>query len=291
MSNQGGPAMIPNDRVANSFAKDDALSESRRIRGQSIGQATATLVIHFTPRSGSSWLSSLLEASSYLGTGLELFNPDFLHSIAQFYGARSLGEYVEMAKHFSARGGVLSFEVTSHQLAAVFRNPEDFFAMYRGCPSFWLIREDIVSQAVSLAKMVRMKIGHATQADPARRRAADESFDYDQQEILKWLQHILAAERLSELFFSEFDVSPTRLSYERMISTHPREIIAGFARAAGRPSPPDTLELNSAHEKIATQKNIEFANLFRRQNAAFLSEVEHERSAWVSKVVSFQAVD
>lgn len=96
---------MPHERIANSFADDDVTSESRRTLGKRKRTAEVTLVIHFTPRSGSSWLGSRLERSGRLGTGFELFNPDFLPSIARSYGARSLEEYIEMAQHFSARGG------------------------------------------------------------------------------------------------------------------------------------------------------------------------------------------
>ncbi len=282
--------MIPHERIAARFAKDDAVSESRRIHGHSKSQAEVTLVIHFTPRSGSSWLASLLAGSQRLGTGFELFNPDFIPSIAQVYGARSLEEYIELARHFGARGGVMSFEIVSHQLNAVFRDRGDFFTAYRGCPSFWLIREDIVAQAVSLAKMVRTKIGHATQTDAAARRAADDAFSYDREEISRWLRHILAAERLSEQWFAEFGVSPTRLSYERLVATPPHDVLAEFSRAAGQPSLPANLLRESPHHKIGTHKNVEFADRFRQQHSEWLAEVEHERSAWVAKAAAFPTV-
>jgi len=97
--------VIPHERIANSFADDDVTSASQRTRGKQKSKAEVTLVIHFTPRSGSRWLESILERSGRLGTGFELFNPDFLPSIARSYGARSLEECIEMAQHFSARGG------------------------------------------------------------------------------------------------------------------------------------------------------------------------------------------
>ncbi len=271
------------ERVAQQFAKDDPESEQRRIQGKAKKPADTTLVIHFTPRSGSSWLSSILESTNRLGIGLELFNPNFVPNIARHYGARSLAEYVDMARHFSARGGVLSFEITSHQLAAVFEHPTDFFDTYAGCPSYWLIREDIVSQAVSLSKMVQTKISHAPQAQTPARQAADAAFAYDGQDILKWLKHILAAERRSEQYFKDYGIAPFRMSYEGMIQNGAHGVLSRIAKAAGLPALPDGLEIKSAHEKIATPKNDEFSERFRQQHRRFLSDVGAERAQWIDK--------
>lgn len=275
---------MASDRVSGCFADDDEASAARRALGAKMKRASSTLVIHFTPRSGSSWLSSVLESTRGLGTGLELFNPSFMANIAKHYGARSLSEYIEMARYFSARGGVLSFEITSHQLRAVFRNSEDFFHIYDGCPSYWLIREDIVSQAISLAKMVKTGVGHAPQADSKNRKVADDSFSYDAKDILKWLNHILVAERSSEKFFADHGVTPYRISYERMMGKDARLFLSDFSRFAGLPKLTEEIEIKSSHEKIGTRKNNDFADRFRHEHRIYLDEVAGERSAWLQKL-------
>ncbi len=277
--------IVASSRVENSFSADNKEAEERRLHGHKLLRAKTTLVIHFTPRSGSSWLSSLLEGTGRLGTGLELFNPTFMPNIAKHYGARTLDEYIEMARYFSARKGVLSFEITSHQLNAVFKNTSDFFDIYRGCPSYWLIREDIVAQAVSLAKMVRTNVGHATISSRAELKKSDDIFSYDAGEIKRWLKHILVAERQSEKFFEGQGISPLRLAYEKITKMTPNALLSEIANWANLPGLPNEVSIASSHEKIGTSRNVEFAQRFRSDEAEFVKEVESERTEWVAKAV------
>jgi LPS sulfotransferase NodH len=271
-------------KVSEYFAPDDEHSAKRRGIGLKLPRAEHRLVIHFTPRSGSSWLSSLLESAGYLGTGLELFNPNFMANIARHFGARSLGEYIDLAHHFSARKGVLSFEVTSHQILAVFKDPGDFFNVFEGSSSFWLIREDIVAQAVSLAKMVRLNIAHATSADAETRSKAESNFDYDGAEIKKWLNHILVAERHTESFLRDHRISSLRFSYEQITKLSPIQVLETITAWSRLPAPPMNMEIATHHEKIGTSKNIEYAEHFREENSEFLNSVNEERNTWLGSL-------
>ena len=274
----------PSDRILASFAADDEESFNRRALTRSMRRANKTLVIHFTPRSGSSWLGSVLESTERLGRGIELYNPAFIPKIAKHFGARSLAEYVDLANFFISRGGVVSLEVTSHQIIAAFAQPRDFFELYSDCPSFWLIREDIVSQAVSLAKMQSTGLAHAPHSDLKSRILMDDVFSYDGDQILRWLEHILAAERNSEEFFHRHNVKPYRLSYERIMSKDVGLLLSEITGAAGLPDIPSTCRIETDHKKLATPKSRDFADRFREEHNERLKVVAIERSTWLKKL-------
>lgn len=272
------------ERVAGLFAEDNETSLMQRTQNLKLECAHTTLVFHFTPRSGSSWLSSILESTGILGTGLELFNPDFMADIARAYGARSLAEYIQMARHVSGHSGVLSLEVTSHQLSAAFKNPSEFFRIYENCPSYFLIREDIVSQAVSLTKMVKTGVSHAPQINQDDLNSADETFEYSADEILSWLNHILEAERNSEKFFEDYGVQPLRISYERMFSKDVDQFLSDITEFAGLPQLPETVKAQSDHKMLATKINRDFAKRFTYEHEHYLNEVNAERRTRLEKL-------
>ncbi|RBO53222.1 hypothetical protein DSD19_09730 [Rhodovulum sp. BSW8] len=266
------------------FAPDDEESAKRRIAGARREKAERTLLIHFTPRSGSSWLASLLEATGCLGIGHELFNPSFMPQNARYFGARTLTEYVEMARRFPVRQGSLSFKITSHQLHAVFDDPDQFFAAFADAASVWLIREDIVAQAVSLAKMVQTQVGHTADSDGETRRRAEAGFAYDRSTIKYWLRHILAAEQCTENCLRTYRIAPLRLSYERITAIPPRQLVELMANWCGYPGLPDDAPPSSRHEKIGTAQNLDYAERFRRENRGFLAKVEAERRSWLDRL-------
>jgi len=277
--------VIASNRVAGCFAFDDETSHARRIFGKSLNRAVRTIVIHFTPRSGSTWLASILENSRELGNGLELFNPYFITETAKHYGARNLSEYIEMSQYFSPIGGILSFEVTSHDIHATFKNPHAFFDIYRGCPSYFLIREDIVSQAVSLAKMVSTGVSHSTALAFKDRCILENHFAYDGEVIAEWLRHILISEQMSESFFADHGVEPLRLSYEGMMKMKVAELLARIKKFADLPELLVDQETESSQQKIATRQNYEFAERFREEYKEWLHEIELERRIRLKRLV------
>jgi len=244
-----------------------------------------TYVIYFTPRSGSSRLTEILSQTQKLGEATEAFNPNFLPGIAEAVQAKDMQSYIENLSRWLNRNGVFGFEITGHQLNKVFPQVTDFFDAFSNAKSFWLIREDIVAQAVSLAKMVTLDIGHTAQSNPDQRREAEKSFTYAPQKIKRWLNHILAAERLSETWFKRFEISPKRMSYEKMIQLSAGEIANDFASHLGLPDLPE-IRFSLQHQKLGTSKNREFADRFRIDEAEFLKTVAKERQPMLNALNS-----
>ena len=247
---------------------------------------STSYVIYFTPRSGSSRLTEILSQTKQLGTATEVFNPNFVPNISQAVQARNLNEYIENTRRWLSRqNGVFGFEITDHQLRAVFPDTQLFFDHFGTAPSFWLIREDIVAQAISLAKMVTTSIAHTVTANAAEIAESDKKFSYSPKAIKQWLKHILVAEENSEQNFLAQGIQPRRLSYEQITPMSPQETVNLFARELGF----DNItmpEFDLKHHRLSTGKNQVFADRFRNDEAAFLKRVEARRAPWLSQLNS-----
>ncbi len=240
-------------------------------------------VIYFTPRSGSSWLTDILATTQRLGRANELFNPHFIPNIAKACNAASLTDYINLTKRRLQTQGAFSFEITYHQLRTVFPDPGTFEENYGDLPSFWLIRENIVEQAVSLAKMVATQVAHTASASDESRVAAEQRFKYDPEQIKRWLIHILAAERANEDYFNRFEISPFRMSYEQTTRLGAEAVVKLIANRVGVYDLPD-IALESQHGKLGTQLNSNYAQRFVEDERLFLATVEEERAEWLEKL-------
>lgn len=76
--------------------------------------------ILFTPRSGSSWLTSILTQTKAMGTPSEWFNPELMPSSSRAKGARNLDQFVgpsaattSMATSSGSRSPTTSFAPSS----------------------------------------------------------------------------------------------------------------------------------------------------------------------------------
>jgi len=245
-------------------------------------KAQKQLVIYFTPRSGSSWLTETLSLSNCLGRANEVFNPNFIPNIAQSCNATSLDTYIDLIQRRLNTRGVFSFEITWHQLQAVFDDTAAFMSHFGAAQSAWLIRRDIVAQAVSLAKMVKTNVAHSPTADAQTQQHAEASFVYDPVLIRRWLTHILAAERGTEAHFAEYELSPLRLTYEDIMAAGAERTRAEFAEYIGIREIPN-INAIPKHSKLGTSQNIDFAVRFRQDEAMFVQDVEEERMPWLAQ--------
>lgn len=263
--------------------KDVVVDPTKRPKFLDRPEPRCEYIIHFTPRSGSSWLTDILAATRKLGHANEIFNPTFVPRIAEAVGATDMDEYAQRIKRRFNTQGVFGFEVTAHQLKAVFENYAAFQAYFPTAAHFWLIREDIVIQAVSLAKMVSTKVAHTKGAADASVAHADAQFAYDGPLIRKWLDHIRAAEVQSERWFDENGISPLRMSYETIIPLGAHGMVGVIAGHLGVPTP-DLANVPVGHEKLGTSKNTQFADRFREENAGFIQMLTAERAEMLSRL-------
>lgn len=246
----------------------------RYLAGQRAGQ---TYVIHFTPRSGSSWLGDVVSKTNALGTPEEFFNPNFVPNIANVFNVSTLDDYIEVLLRRRGVGGIFGFEITHHQIIATFGSADAFLERFGAARPLWLIREDIALQAVSLFKMVHGQVSHRTSTADDTVRAADATLSYDNDELVRWLRHIWKAEIGTEEVLARTGQEVLRLSYERNVATDTLDLVNRIAAHVGRPPVPGPLAA-SGHDKIGTARNAEWADELRQRNAALFDTIDEERA-------------
>lgn len=237
--------------------------------------AWKTYCIFFTPRSGSSWLTNVLTTARGFGHPDEAFNPEFVREGLRLLNAYDLDSYVEMLRRHHGHRSAFGFEAVIDQVPVVFETYDRFFSIFPPTGTFFfLIREDIVEQAVSLAKAIKTQLFHSTQVEDGAVEDADGRFAYVAEDIGHWLRHVHAQEKQSEAVFKTFGVTPIRLSYEAMMAGGPEEVVAAFSqhlgvRSGGPPRP--------SHRKLGTEINREYALRFRAEHPLLISELDWER--------------
>lgn len=258
-------------------------NEARRNQLASKPEPATTYVVYFTARSGSSWLTDVVTKTGALGEPGEWFNPNFVPNIAEALGATDMDSYVHLVKRRFTHGGVFGVEITSHQLKRIFGEYPAFDAYFPGAKSIWLIRRDIVAQAVSLAKMVTTEVSHTAHSDTGAQLAADEKFTYDAEVIQKWLKHLHNGEIQTEAWIGEFNLDPLRICYEDMMAIGAEGAVNVVSNHIGV-SPVANMELSSGHAKLGTEKNSSFASQFREDMADFIKEIDEQRHEMLSKL-------
>lgn len=224
--------------------------------------------IFFTPRSGSTWLTDVLSGTGRLGRPDEWFNPDFVPGLRRAVNSRDLDSYVRLLQRRPVNtGGFFSYEMTILQLDRVFGSQDMYLSYFpKTVPLFYLRREDMVLQAVSLAKAVGSAVFHSASSTSEQIAAADAGFAYDGAAIRHWLDHILDQERRCEDFFARNGIAPWRLSYEQITGAGAARVARLFLRVL-RPDEalPDLPEPETGHRKIGSRRNSDCAARFRAE--------------------------
>jgi LPS sulfotransferase NodH len=269
-------------RAWSGYAAPSELDRMQFNADMRLPEPTTRYVMFFTPRSGSSWVADLLSRTKRMGRVTECFNPNFMPRMTRSVNAASLDEYCAVLPRRLQSGGSFGFQITLFQMRAVFSRDKVFLNRYADQPWIWLIRSDIVRQAISLYKMEMGQITHAPQMKGRSITQAEQALSYNAKRIRYWLEHVLSMEEETEALFRHAGQQPLRMNYERNAEMKPNHIANVIARHAGR----DTMRmkaLQSPHSKIATLQNTEFAERFRDENAELLKRVTEERAERVEK--------
>lgn len=239
-------------------------------------------VIFFTPRSGSSRLTDLAKNTKALGDPGECFNPSFIPDIGKAYSARNMDEYVDLLLRMRQTKGVFGCEVTHTHVVKAFRKPARFLEAIRPTSTIWLIREDILAQAVSISRMMQTKVSHTAHADDEQIAVAEQVFTYNSRQIASALQRLRYMEAGTEETITRHGLIPLRLSYEQTISMRPKRLMAVIARHVGaRQLDLDALE--TGHRKVSGDKSNDFAERFRRENMDLVAQIEQDRAPMLAK--------
>lgn len=265
-----------NNKVYDTDQGDEKINKIRN----NTTEASNVFVVFFTPRSGSSWLTDICEQSKILSRPDECFNPNFTPEMTRAFGARNLTEYVECLKRRRNTYGTFGCQLTYYQLSATFGSEERFMDYFHGSNFFWLTRKDIVSQAVSLAKMVSTSITHAPAHDQIEIDKSDASYEYNRADIRKWADHIRNAERATEMLFEKYLINPHRMYYEDITRAGSDATIELIADKIGV-SKTTHVGVKSKHRKISTPKNIEYAERFLKEETEFVNKIYEDRQRYL----------
>jgi len=199
--------------------------------------STRTCLIAMLPRTGSTALCSLLEATGVMGVPREYLNPRGpLRPWARRLSALDLDRYLDALRRRQATAnGVFSLKVLYPDLAPLLARgePEDWL----GRVSYvYLTREDLVAQAVSAYIADASGVWHR---DPSgdlfrSRGGGDPDPQYDEARILKEHEALLRQQADWERFFARRAIEPLRITYERFVGDA-SDTVAAIAEQLGVP--------------------------------------------------------
>ena len=243
-------------------------------------------VMYFTPRSGSSWVADIASRSKHFGQVTETFNPRHMDKMTRACQAPDLDSYCKIFPRRMQRNGVLGFQVTHHQIAHVFGSDQAFLDRYGTAPAFWLIRQDIILQAISLHKMVVTGFAHTPHTTASDRAAAEQAYHYKSKSIRDWLLHILVAEERTDAMFERAGITPMRMSYEQNTQLTARQLLSIMSQHIGMPHVKVTRSFQTKHELVRTARNHAIAERVREERATYVKEIE-DRRKWRLEQLAF----
>lgn len=259
--------------------RDVVFNEQKFNKAMSWDPAPIRYAVFFTPRSGSSRLTDLACKTKALGDPGECFNAAFVPNIAQSYSARNMSEYVDLLLRYRQTNGVFGCEVTHMHVMTAFRSGQGFLDAIQPTSTLWLIREDIISQAVSVSRMKQTQVSHSVSADDGAIAKAEEVFTYRPHAIRNILKRLRWMEEGTETLIREAGLTPMRLSYEHSIKMRPRRLMALIGGHVGVKARRMDLEaLVSDHKKVSGDKSNDFAERFRKEHPDLIAQLDRDRA-------------
>jgi len=183
--------------------------------------SSQTLLIAMLPRTGSTALCSLLEATEVLGIPREYLNPRGpLRPWARRLSASTLPDYVEaLRRERTTPNGVFSFKTLYPDLEPLLAlGPlEDSL----GPVAFiYVTRDDTIAQAISAYIADASGVWHRDRnGNPFRSRGGgDPNPAYDEERIRAERDEIIRMQAAWEQFFTQHSIEPLRITYERFVA-------------------------------------------------------------------------
>lgn len=246
-------------------------------------------VIFFTPRSSSSRLADLIAQTGYLNNPGEPFNPAFVPANAASFAATDLESYAANLMRARARNGVFGCEITLRHLYNTLGGMDAALRLLEPTAFIWLIREDIVAQAVSISRKNQTKIAHSSMVDETANARAELGFRYDPRTIQKALMVLAWQEERMEELFERHRIEPLRLSYEMSIESRESDLLRVFGQHIGTDLP-RVEDAQSSHGRLAGVKASEFIETFKRENRPLLRKLEQARRGRLERIIQVSAM-
>jgi len=232
-----------------------------------------TIVICATPRTGSTLLCALLEASGVAGRPESWFRAEDRADYARDWGiapaddsAPDAGTYRAAAiRAGQSANGIFGLRIQAATLPSLMAEigaapgsaRARFGEVFGPCRFLHIRRQDEVAQAVSRLKAEVSQIWHLDGHQPDRPAGYPE---YDAARIDAFIAEAAAGNRLWEEWFGREHVTPLRLDYESFSAdpqTHVRRILRGLDL-------PDDMPLEVANRRMADATSRDWAARYRR---------------------------
>lgn len=242
-------------------------------------------VIFNIPRSGSTWLTERAKTSGMLGEPTEWFNEDFIarETVAlgaappKVLGTADINKYIiYLIERNSSRGGVFGVELSrfhTEWICELLENKEGIMKLFK---PFYLRRENMVRQAISLYKSAETGYFHSYQMYEEFAHRLD-ALSYDSERICFWYNHLIECEIWFERMFHEVGLEPDRFFYEDLTADIEAVLNWMYARIVPRPDTRISVRAPNLINSISDNTNIEWETRFRLECAAFIEDMSLRR--------------
>lgn len=185
--------------------------------------------------------------------------------------------YFEVTLRRRSNGDVFGVEATIDHIQTTVGESVFFELFQPETKAFYLLREDIVTQAISLMKPADSGVYHTVNSSKEAILAANQNFIFDVSKIEDRVRRLLNQELAFEEMFRRRNIEPARISYERIIAAGPSHMAAFFEQELQLPAAqPSTI--TATHEKVGTSKGATFATRFRAERPKFVARLETQRA-------------
>ena len=220
-------------------------------------------------------MTDLVGSAGGCGIPGEYFNPRLIKQAATFLGAQDLEDYVNLLMRRRNTHGVFGSEITSTHLYSIFHSDKIFFELYQPTSSVFLIRENIVEQAVSISRMKQTGVAHNTSSPNPKKSGVE--FQYRSDQIRSGLDRLLSMEKKLERIFHRRKIEPLRLSYEILTSVSPDRLLPVIAKHVAATCEQAT-GFDSEHTKVGDERSLEYGHHFCRNNGKLLERIHKQRA-------------
>jgi LPS sulfotransferase NodH len=234
--------------------------------------ADRSYVILFTPRSGSSWLTSILSATRKLGYPEEYINPDFLPGVVKATNAREPAQLIAMLKRRrKTPNGVFGMEVRAIDIH-LFGEAEFFDCFDSSTIIYYLWRDNLIAQGISLYRAVTTRRYHSTDKTDVPPP------EYMPNDIKRWVRHTAIIENDNLKLLQKHGLAARFLRYEDIVRDR-TTTISLFCEPMGVSLEMAELQQMSQNDlaKIGDTWNLNTEERFRREEADYVQTIERER--------------
>jgi len=237
-----------------------------------IAPSDKNYIIFFTPRSGSSWLTSILSATKKLGYPEEYINPAFVRDVVKATNARTPELLIKMLKRKRKTfNGVFGMEVRAIDVL-LFGEREFFDEVDPATLIYCLWRDDIVAQGISLYRAVTTGRYHSSD------KMAPSVPDYSADGIRHWIEDVANIENSNLKMLEQHNLTARLLCYEDIVGDRSLALSL-FAEPLGVGLEAAELSQRSSDglTKIADAWNFATEERFRREEPRYVSSIEEQR--------------